>query len=145
MRRLSDQSGRSVSSAGDINGDGYDDLIIGANGTDNNGSYSGSSYVVFGTGSAFAATVNLSTLDGTNGFRLDGQAVSDFSGCSVSSAGDINGDGYDDLIIGAISADTNGTTAARAMLSTAAPSGVPLRRRELLAMIRLMVLQVQRH
>ena len=102
MRRLDDQSGISVSSAGDVNGDGYDDLIIGANGADINGSSSGSSYVVFGSGNAFAATVNLSTLDGTNGFRLDGEAASDYSGCSVSSAGDINGDGYDDLIIGAI-------------------------------------------
>ena len=100
-----DQSGRSVSSAGDINGDGYDDLIIGAFAADPNGSNSGSSYVVFGTGSAFAATVNLSTLDGTNGFRLDGLAAADLSGYSVSSAGDINGDGYDDLIIGAIGAD----------------------------------------
>ena len=53
------------------------------------------------TGNAFAATVNLSTLDGTNGFRLDGVATDDQSGYSVSSAGDINGDGYDDLIIGA--------------------------------------------
>ena len=47
-------------------------------------------------------TVNLSTLDGTNGFRLDGEAAGDYSGYSVSSAGDINGDGYDDLIIGAL-------------------------------------------
>ena len=102
-----DQSGYSVSSAGDVNGDGYDDLIIGANGADFNGSYSGSSYVVFGTGSAFAATVDLSSLDGTTGFRLDGEADTDTSGFSVSSAGDINGDGYDDLVIGANFADPN--------------------------------------
>ena len=104
-----DTSGKSVSSAGDINGDGYDDLIIGAFGADINGTDSGLSYVVFGSGNAFAPTVNLSTLDGTNGFRLDGVAASDVSGFSVSSAGDINGDGYDDLIIGALDADINGS------------------------------------
>ncbi|MGB3517820.1 MAG: integrin alpha, partial [Elainellaceae cyanobacterium] len=102
-----DYSGLSVSGAGDINGDGIDDLILGAPYADNNGNYSGSSYVVFG-GSGFDATLNLSTLDGSNGFRLDG-AEGDFFGRSVSGAGDINGDGIDDLIIGASSADSNGS------------------------------------
>ncbi|WP_204154598.1 integrin alpha, partial [Leptolyngbya sp. CCY15150] len=72
-------------------------LIIGA-GLANN---SGSSYVVFGKASGFNATQNLSALDSSNGFRLDGAAAGDRSGGSVSSAGDINGDGFDDLIIGA--------------------------------------------
>ena len=70
-----DQSGCSVSSAGDVNGDGYDDLIIGAWYADNNGNASGSSYVVFGYRQCLRPTVNLSTLDGTNGFRLDGEAA----------------------------------------------------------------------
>uniref|UniRef100_UPI0019523525 integrin alpha n=1 Tax=Leptolyngbya sp. CCY15150 TaxID=2767772 RepID=UPI0019523525 len=103
-----DRSGRSVSSAGDINGDGFDDLIIGAYGADPNGTNSGSSYVVFGSGSGFSSTLSLSSLNGSNGFRMDGVAASDNSGFSVSSAGDINGDGFDDLIIGALSADPNG-------------------------------------
>jgi len=103
-----DQSGWSVSGAGDINGDGIDDLIIGANRADNNGSDSGSSYVVFGNQDGFSSTLNLSSLDGSNGFRLDGVTAFDFSGHSVSGAGDINGDGIDDLIIGANRADNNG-------------------------------------
>ncbi|WP_204152622.1 cadherin domain-containing protein, partial [Leptolyngbya sp. CCY15150] len=104
-----DRSGTSVSSAGDINGDGFDDLIIGAWGADPNGSYSGSSYVVFGSGNEFSSSLNLSSLDGSNGFRIDGVAAYDRSGYSVSSAGDINGDGIDDLIIGAWGADPNGS------------------------------------
>ena len=70
-------SGSSVSTAGDVNGDGFDDLIVGAPCADPNGSGSGASYVVFGKASGFAATSNLSTLDGTNGFRLDGVGAGD--------------------------------------------------------------------
>ena len=98
-----DRSGVSVSSAGDINGDGIDDLIIGASGTDN---YAGESYVVFGgTEVGDTGTLSLSSLNGTNGFALTGKTAGDRSGDSVSGAGDINGDGFDDLIIGAFSAD----------------------------------------
>ncbi|MEO1145021.1 MAG: Ig-like domain-containing protein [Cyanobacteria bacterium J06638_22] len=105
---VSDRSGVSVSNAGDINGDGFDDLIIGAYGADpNGGSSAGESYVVFGSDQDFTTSLNLSDLDGSNGFVLNGIAPFDYSGVSVSGAGDINGDGLDDLIIGAYSADPN--------------------------------------
>ena len=107
-----DQSGRSVARAGDVNGDGFDDLIVGAFGADPNGGQSGSSYVVFGRASGFASTINLSTLNGSTGFRLDGVAANDSSGFSVSSAGDVNGDGFDDLIVGARFAGPNGNPSA---------------------------------
>ena len=101
------------SAAGDVNGDGYDDLIIGAKDADPNGSSaSGSSYVVFGKASGFTSTINLSSLDGTTGFRLDGAAAGERSGHSVSAAGDVNGDGFDDLIIGAWAAGPNGNSSA---------------------------------
>jgi Ca2+-binding RTX toxin-like protein len=57
--------------------------------------------VVFGQAGGFDATLDLSTLDGSNGFVINGINAGDFLGGSVSSAGDINGDGFDDLIIGA--------------------------------------------
>ena len=76
-----------------FNGDGYDDLIIGAYGTGPNGADSGSAYVVFGKASGFSASIDLSALTGSNGFRLDGVNQGDNSGYSVSSAGDVNGDG----------------------------------------------------
>ena len=92
-----DYIGSSVAGAGDVNGDGFDDLIVGA--PTANGTY-GASYVVFGTAAGFGPSLDLASLDGTNGFRLDGVSP-DYFGTSVSGAGDVNGDGIDDLIIGA--------------------------------------------
>ena len=107
-----DRSGISVSSAGDVNGDGYSDFIIGANLSNSNGSNAGSSYVVFGKSGTFNATVNLSTLNGSTGFRLAGGAADDNSGYCVAAAGDVNGDGLDDIIIGARYADPNSQSLA---------------------------------
>ena len=53
-------------------------------------------------------TINLFNLDGSNGFRLDGVAAGDFSGQSVITAGDVNGDGFDDVIVAAHGANPNG-------------------------------------
>ena len=102
-----DATGRSVSKAGDINGDGIDDLIIGAAQASPNGDSSGESYVVFGNKEEFPSSLELSALDGSNGFTLNGIDEFDASGTSVSGAGDINGDGIDDLIIGSSQANPN--------------------------------------
>ena len=61
----------------------------------------------------FPANIDLSSLDGSNGFKLSGAAADDHSGYSVASAGDVNGDGFDDLIIGARGADPNGDAIRR--------------------------------
>ena len=97
----SDKSGLSVSGAGDINDDGYDDLIIGAYGYPA-GSSTGRSYAVLGgPGVGSSGLFNLSSLTGANGFKLDGENNNDESGGFVSMIDDINGDGFADLLIGA--------------------------------------------
>ncbi|MDC0434809.1 calcium-binding protein, partial [bacterium] len=106
--------GRSVSSAGDINGDGLDDVIIGASAARPNGvRTAGESYVVFGNRDiGNGGSLNLSDLNGVNGFVINGIDLNDQSGNSVSGAGDFNGDGVDDVIIGAFQADPNGADGA---------------------------------
>jgi hypothetical protein len=81
--------------------DGLDDLIVGAYRSDLSGnSNAGKSYVVFGKQDNTDAT-NLSAIAaGTGGFVINGESAHDESGISVSNAGDVNGDGLDDLIVG---------------------------------------------
>ena len=120
-----DNAGTSVSSAGDLNGDGFDDLLISAPTAELPGGddQEGETYVVFGGQSNLAALdtldgnsfdgIQLSSLldpgnDGQYGFVLAGIDGSDFAGQSVSAAGDVNGDGLDDLLIGAPQAEQPG-------------------------------------
>jgi len=92
--------GYAVSSAGDVNGDGYKDIIVGAYARDG---LKGAVFVIYGhpNFSSSLADLNLTTLDPKKtGFIIVGNAASDFLGYSVS-AGKINEDEYDDIIIGA--------------------------------------------
>ncbi|WP_188113264.1 IPT/TIG domain-containing protein [Nocardioides humilatus] len=109
-----ERAGDSMAVAGDVNIDGADDVIIGAIGASNNGrDYSGSVYVVYGSTTEPTTPLDLATLTTTNttlGFRIDGAAAGDATGCSVAGAGDVNKDGTEDLIIGARNADNKDGT-----------------------------------
>jgi hypothetical protein len=112
---VGDKTGVSVSGAGDVNGDGYADLIIGAPGVNGGGvSNTGGAFVLFGNSAGLPSTFSLNSIDGTNGFRIQGAAVDDAAGMVVSNAGDVNGDGFDDLLVGAPGVNANGSPDAGA-------------------------------
>ncbi len=105
-----DRLGDAVSNAGDLNGDGLSDLIIGApwSGETTDEYYGlgrGKAYIIFGTEAGFDADFDLTSLDGENGFAIAGIDIDDNLGDAVSNAGDLDGDGFDDLIISAPSAE----------------------------------------
>ncbi len=97
--------------SGDVNGDGFDDIVISGRNADNGGVDSGATYVVFGKAGAWSATSSLSTLNGTTGFRLDGSIAVDRTSSSIA-VGDMNGDNYADILIGASEASYNNITNA---------------------------------
>ena len=100
-----DLSGIAVASAGDVDGDGFDDLVIGAPNSANN---AGETFLLYG--SAIAASegaIDLSSLTAGQGVRIVGASASGSSGYSAASAGDVDGDGLADLIIGAYASDNS--------------------------------------
>ncbi len=113
-----DHSGRPVSGAGDVNGDGYDDILIGAYLDDDGGSQAGQTYLILGKPSGWAMDTDLSTADAS----FWGEDGNDLSGSSVSGVGDVNGDTYDDFLIGAYSDNDGGSDAGQTYLILGSPT-----------------------
>lgn len=109
-----DRFGHLVASAGDVNGDGYSDVIVVS---PNNTSGTGKAYLYFGR----------LTMTNTADATIKGEAVGDNFGSSVSSGGDIDKDGIDELLIGACNNSSNGTASGKAYLYNIVCSGQPTR------------------
>ena len=106
--------GSKVSSAGDVNGDGIADILIGGHTADpDDKTNAGESYLIFGHKGSWDASMDTRQLDGSNGVVIKGAAEGDASGYAISAAGDIDGDGFGDLIIGAPHAQPDANAANR--------------------------------
>ncbi|MBN1425739.1 FG-GAP repeat protein [Candidatus Fermentibacteria bacterium] len=101
--------GRAVGTAGDVNGDGYSDVVIGADGYASN---TGRAYVYLGSASGLFATAS---------WTKSGEAASNYFGRAVATAGDVNGDGYSDVVVGAYASATG---AGKAYLYLGSASGL---------------------
>ena len=112
-----DNSGFAVSGAGDVNGDGFDDVIVGATAAaDRSDVSTGAAYLVLGP---VTGEVDLAAADAT----LYGENDSDRAGAAVATAGDVDGDGYTDVLVGALDDATGGTEAGAVYLVAGPISG----------------------
>jgi len=111
--------GVSVAGAGDVNGDGYDDVIVGARRYDAGETDEGAAFVFYGSAAGIA--------DGspaTARTRLEGDQAGAWMGHGVAGAGDVNGDGYDDVIVGASRYDAGEPDTGAAFLFLGSASGI---------------------
>lgn len=124
--KTNDFAGTSVRGAGDVNGDGLADVVVGAFGSDPHGALSGETFVVFGRAAGKPTNLVEVSQGLGGGFAIRGEAATDFSGSAVAGAGDVNGDGLADVIIGAYGSDVQGDTSGRAYVVFGKTSVTPV-------------------
>jgi FG-GAP repeat/FG-GAP-like repeat len=107
--------GDAVGTAGDVNGDGYSDVVVGASEFDNGHDMEGRAFVYHGT----AAGLNT-----TPAWTAESNQINARFGCAVATAGDVNGDGYSDVIVGAQAFDNGHTNEGRAFVYHGSAAGL---------------------
>lgn len=115
----SDYSGATVASAGDFNGDGTDDILIGAYGNDSAAKDAGTTYLFYGK-PTLSGTIKLGAAD----LLFRGETASDYSGRTLAGVNDMNKDGYDDFIVGASHYDRTFTTISLTTATTTTHTNV---------------------
>ena len=113
--RAGDAFGGSVASAGDVNGDGFDDVVVGAAGFDNGQSNEGQALLYLGSASGLALAP---------AWRAESDQENAYFGSSVASAGDVNGDGFDDVVVGAKYFDNDFSNEGRVSLYFGSANGL---------------------
>jgi hypothetical protein len=109
------QFGVSVATAGDVNGDGFSDVIVGALGYDNLQTDEGRAYVYLGSGAGLSSTA---------AWTAESDQAGAFFGASVATAGDVNGDGYSDVMVGAYAYDNGQFDEGRAFVYHGSATGL---------------------
>lgn len=102
-----DYFGRSLGSGGDINGDGFEDFVVGVSLSDIDAVDAGAAYVIFSKAGATRADLVANALAGDDGFLIRGASAADYLGMTVDLSGDLNGDGYDDAVVIASHSDAS--------------------------------------
>ena len=106
--------GSSVSTAGDVNGDGYADIIVGAQGYDNGESDEGRAFFFLGSATGLSSSAS---------WTFESDQAGGLLGCSVATAGDVNGDGFSDVVVGAFHYDNGQTDEGRAFVFHGSAAG----------------------